>query len=59
MDFMPNDQDNGHIHGIVHDNVSIFDTFVYLGVEINIDNVSFKLFIKVTFYLLSAKSRLL
>jgi hypothetical protein len=30
MPFKQNNQGDGHIHGIVHDNVTIFGTNVYL-----------------------------
>jgi hypothetical protein len=57
---MPNDQGRGHFHGIVHDNVSIFETEVHLDMPNNIAETSFQLFVtkmlpKMFFYFLSAK----
>ena len=36
MAFKPNDHGNHHIHGIVHDNVPILGTDVYLGIPNNV-----------------------
>ena len=36
MAFNPNDHRNGHIHGIVYDNVPILGIDVYLGMPNNV-----------------------
>ena len=52
--FNPSDQGDGHIYGIVHENVPIFDTYLYLGMANSIAKVIF-LIIYIFFHFLSVK----
>ena len=47
MGLKPNEQDHGHIHGIVYDNLSIFGTWVYRGMGNNIVKLSFQISLKI------------